>query len=793
MSAGEPTPRPRAVTVLLLAGVLSLVWYCVQNTRVTGAITHFLPSGEGRLLAEVSSRMADSEWTRTIMVSVSGGTVDQLRVASHGMTARLEKNPLFTRVQNSVPESVGREVYAIYFPRRAYLWSDNPQRDAATTMGVEGMQDAARVLVSELRKPMGTLARQVAVEDPLLVFPRRLQSLETFRNPALVSRQGVFMTADERTAVVFSTTTASAFHTESQSAALDAIDQAFGAQRSSVPSLTLAVSSVGRFAIRAEREIRGDTTMISAISTVAVVFLFLVVFGSVRSIFLGVLPIVTGVLAATAVCTAWFGELHGITLAFGATAIGVCEDYPVHLLNHHALSPMGQTAFQSLRRIRAGLIVGALTTAAGIAGLGWTALPGIREVATFSATGTIVALLTTLWIVPHYLPLSGNPSRVQRWGGVQLARLVGALIKRRAVGFAILLVTGLCIVFGGSRVRFVGGIEQLAPTPADMARDDRDMRKLVGAFDQGRFVIAVGPDLETALQRNDEAANALSDAQQAGELTAFQSLHAALPSRQLQQRNVEAIQAHPAARANLLSAFEQAGFERSFFEATHFFDRPTVPPLDLKTLRASPLSSLVSGFVLDLGTKHAIITLLRDVRQPDALASRLKGVSGVHLFDQRTFIDTLYQVYRDRTVQLLIGGLALVFLLVFVRYRALRPTLGSVVPAIVAASAALSILALAGEQLTLMHVVGTLLVLSLGVDYGVFLVEASGHPEDLGAAALSVVVGCLTTALSFGLLAWSTVPALRGLGQVVGLGTFLALLLAPTGLLWLRSDHRGGV
>ena len=29
-----------------------------------------------------------------------------------------------------------------------------------------------------------------------------------------------------------------------------------------------------------------------------------------------------------------FGSIHGLTIAFGTTLLGVCIDYPVHLLNH---------------------------------------------------------------------------------------------------------------------------------------------------------------------------------------------------------------------------------------------------------------------------------------------------------------------------------------------------------------------------------------------------------------------------------------------------------------------------
>ena len=49
---------------------------------------------------------------------------------------------------------------------------------------------------------------------------------------------------------------------------------------------------------------------------------------------LGALPLVSGALAGLAAVSALFASVHGITLAFGFTLIGVAQDYPMHLFSH---------------------------------------------------------------------------------------------------------------------------------------------------------------------------------------------------------------------------------------------------------------------------------------------------------------------------------------------------------------------------------------------------------------------------------------------------------------------------
>ena len=88
-----------------------------------------------------------------------------------------------------------------------------------------------------------------------------------------------------------------------------------------------------------------------------------------------------------------------------------------------------------------------------------------------------------------------------------------------------------------------------------------------------------------------------------------------------------------------------------------------------------------------------------------------------------------------------------------------------------------------------MHAVALLLVLSMGVDYGVFLAESRADLDGLAATLLSVLVACASTVLAFGLLAMSASPALQAIGVTVGLGVLLSLVLAPAALL---LDGGGG-
>ena len=83
-----------------------------------------------------------------------------------------------------------------------------------------------------------------------------------------------------------------------------------------------------------------------------------------------------------------------------------------------------------------------------------------------------------------------------------------------------------------------------------------------------------------------------------------------------------------------------------------------------------------------------------------------------------------------------------------------------------------------------------LLVLSMGVDYGVFMVESQSHAEGMAPTLTSLLIACVSTVLSFGALSWSDNTALRAMGLTTAIGVLASLLLAPTALLLVKRARR---
>jgi predicted exporter len=781
---------------VVVALVLTVV--CVRLWRVNTSIVAFLPAGDDRELFEVTKALADSTATRQMILSLglpgegAGALEPKDRAALADAAARLgdalRTSPRVLRVRQGVEEAAEQALWTLYQPRRYHFWSKEPERELPEALSDEGLSRAAEDLKAALAGPEGPLARTLAPSDPWLLFRAFLGRLEASRPPEIEAFAGQLFSRDGR-AVLFVELADSPFDGERQRELLAHLERAVSA----LPpiggrALELEATGVNRFAVASEAVVRADLNRISLLSVGGFLFLFGLLLRRPARLLVTFLPLAAGVLVAMTFSLVAFGELHVLTLAFGSALIGVGIDYPVHLVHHHDLAAPTTSPTDTLRAVWPSLLLAGSTTTAGLLGLGLAGFPGLREMAAFACAGIVGALAATLWLGKS-LGQAGRATALQRALAERLGRgFDGARQKRGAArsAFSILAVLG---VLGLTGLRWRDDLGALnVPTP-ELLEVDQRVRERVGQGGGSRYVVALGRDWEEALQRSERAAAELERLVAQGDLGRYTTVSGLVRSRSLQERNLAALRAAPDLVPRALAALEHAGFVPELFapfaeELGALLRGTGSPPLLLEDLRGGPLRDLVDPFLVELHGKEgvtrsaAIVSPLGDVRRPAAVAQALEPLPGVHYFDQRAALDVLSRDVRSRTLWLLGLGMGAMLVLSLVRYRSPRRAAGVVLPAWVSGAVTLSFLSVCGVELNLLHVVALLLVLSMGVDYGIFLVDTE-RTRATPAALLSILLACLSTMLSFGLLALSSMPALRAIGQTVAVGVLANVLLAP--------------
>jgi len=196
-------------------------------------------------------------------------------------------------------------------------------------------------------------------------------------------------------------------------------------------------------------------------------------------------------------------------------------------------------------------------------------------------------------------------------------------------------------------------------------------------------------------------------------------------------------------------------------------------PLTVASWLATPFAAPFRR--LWLGPTASIVLPAGD-GSSDALREAAAGLEGVRLVDKAQSVSRLLGHYRRLANGALVLAILLVWLMLLPRYR-FRRSLAILAPPLLGMLAALAVLALAGSPVTLFNTIALVLVLGFGVDYTVFLAEAQ-----LPATLLGILLAGGATLLSYGLLAFSQTPALRGFGLTLGVGVLVSILLSNLAL-----------
>jgi predicted exporter len=761
----------------LTIGLLALLGgYCIARLELTNSITHFIPSQAEAELVELSLELVESPLTRRMLLAIEGGP-ESAAVAAQ-LTDTLRTHPEVAWVESALDEAALRGIYDLYFERRLYLVSDRPDTEIPALLTPPALEERAGQLRRRLEQPDAMLVSRTAAADPLGLFERILDRIQAFQPIAAASGAG-----RSEVAIVQLGLRSSPFDSPRQTRLLADIEAEFQRLAAVHPTaLRLEQSGANRFAVATERSVRGDVNFISAISISVVCGLFLLVFRSLRQLFIAFLVPLGGFTFAMAVAVRAPEPVHGITLGFGFVLIGVAIDYPIHLMNHYALSPNDTTSRQTRDRIRNSLLLSGLTTTLAFSSLALSDFPGLAEMGGFGAIGVPVALALTTLCLPAFLSMPTTATPAQHALASGFARLVTWLSGHRPVAIAVLLGFAAIALTGLPRLHWERDPATLmAVDPALYAESER-VRQRVSNFDGGRFVVGLAPDAEAALALNSRIDERLREAIAAGALGGVGSLHAFLWPESLQRANLAAFRATPDLGDRIERAFSRSGFRPGAFGAFEVaVAEPVAPPLRVEDIAASPLARVLDSLV-ELEGRWAVVTFLHDVREGPAIAAALDGLEGAHYVNQKEIVSGVYDGYRRSTVRMIALGSGIVFLVLLFRYRDSTRALLAFLPAALATSCTLGLFGIFGVPVNVASAVSILVVLGMGVDYGIFAVDCTARAASQGATLSSLLVSCVTSVFVFGILALSEQPVLRAIGLTTGIGVLLALTLAPTAM-----------
>jgi predicted exporter len=626
-------------------------------------------------------------------------------------------------------------------------------------------------------------------DDPFGLFGGWVQ--QRAQETPVRPRDGYLFVADgDRPYVVMPfTLRVPAFSMNAQNTVTPLLDQARQAALDAAPDAEVLSAGVILHAAAASKQASTEMSIIGIGSVTGIMLLVWFSFRSLKPIGYMLLLVAVGCLGALSICLLLFERVHLLTLVFGATLIGVAQDYGIYFLCNRVSADTATDSSQLLRRLLPSLLLTLAAATVGYTGLTLTPFPGLRQMAVFSISGLVFAWLTVVFWFPVLAgPNSLNHTRFAQAFDTMLTRWPVLRVNWQSALAALTVV--VLAVAGWSKLGFNDDIRALQRTPQELQDQQLKLGALLDAPTPVQFYLVQGESAEIVLQREEALKSRLDLLVDQQVLSGYQAISNWVPSTRTQairhtlteEKLLAADAALPtlAARIDEDAAWVEAMRRRATDPAA------LTPELFLNAPAGAPWRHLWLG---KTGNGFASIVALRGVRlaKLPELQDAAIGINGVQWVDKVAEISSVFARYRQYMGWVLLCSYIAVFCLLFARYRA--STWRTLAPTIVASTVTIAVLSIAGHSLQLFHVLALMLLLGIGVDYGIFFQERSAQRP--AAAWLAVSLSVASTVLAFGLLGLSSTPALQAFGLTMLLGTTLVWLIVPCFRRELMEDACG--
>ena len=767
--------------VLLWLLGLALCATLALRAHYSADMSAFLPRNPTPAQQLLVEQLTEGVLSRLLLVGIEGGTPSERADLSRALAKRLEDGGLFISVRNGDAAVLARDREILFSNRYLLSPAVSPERFSSA-----GLRTAVEASIDLLASPAGMMLKGLLGHDPTGEMMEMIGTLDTGGSPA--SQHGAWASRDGRRAILMLQTRAAGSDTDAQAAAIARIHADFAELPKASPDTRLLLSGAAVFAVNSRAAIESEAVRLTTISTAAVICLLLLIYRSVTAVVLGLLPVATGALAGIAAVALGFGSVHGLTIGFGTTLIGEAVDYTIY---YFVQSDGEDGEGRWMERFWPTIRLGVLTSVFGFASLLFSGFPGLAQLGLYSIAGLVTAAAVTRFVLPHLRPTSFHIRDIAPlgramagfWGQLSRLRLAIPLL---AIAASVVLVTHRDQIWSS-------GLSGLSPVSSADQALDQSLRADLGAPDLRYLVVLKAANREAALLAAEQAGMRLTTLVEAGALGGFESPARFLPSEAPQRARQQSLPARDELARRLDTALDglplRADKLGAFLDDVDAARRQ--PLLTPESLRGSTLALAVDSLLLERPQGWTVLMPLRAPAgdtplDPARIQAALAG-SGALFVDIFGESNHLYQAYLDEAILLSLAGCLAIVLLMAVTLRQPGRLIRVLIPLVATELIVMAGLALTGQRLTLLHLIGMLLIVAVGSNYALFFDRADSNPGDDPRTLASLLLANLATVIGFGALAFSPVPVLKAIGITVGPGAVLTLMISA--MLARKNKH----
>nr|MCR4823400.1 hypothetical protein [Treponema sp.] len=518
---------------------------------------------------------------------------------------------------------------------------------------------------------------------------------------------------------------------------------------------------------------QAQISVISTISLVLIVVIFLLIFRSLIPALLSALAVAFSCGMGFLSTLLFFRGIHVLTFVFGTTLIGTCLDYSIHYFVNWKYNAACKTGEEVRKHIFKGISLGFISTEICFAALFLAPFPLLKQVSVFLFTGLATAYLSVVSLYP-LLPMAKKKGKKLLFEKISLPG------KVRFVPL-FLGIFSLTVIFTNYRsFKIHNNIQELYSMSPKMLENEINSAKILNTGSSGWYFILKADSEEELLQKNEELESFLTKSVNENKLGSYLSVTSFIPSEKTQTESYKAAE-------NLLPLVKDQyknlalaendemaknlndNYENNYRSLLHRFihvEDPEVP-----VMIREGIENLWVGEV-DGSYYSSVMPLHAKAEEEEFFREYAAENEGVYFVNKVKDISAQLDLLSKSMLLMLALAFILVIGILFFFYKAKLVLKVAAIPVTVTLVTC-AVLLLCNVHLSFFPITALVLVFGLGLDYIIYAIEGSDN-------SFAILLSFVTTALSFGALALSNFPPVHMLGLTVFAGLTSALISSFT-------------
>lgn len=686
------------------------------------------------------------------------------------------KPPLFSEVTTGIDAFGIMRTAGFFLDNIPQIVSSDDLSRIDSKINAAGISKNVHNIYRQMLKPGGFFINSMVSSDPLflkLIVFDKLKALSGKTEYNIDMEDGHFISKDGKHAMILAQTSVSATDIFGAKKLFKYLDKQF---KQLPPYVSAKIISGHSHTLSNEKIMRKDIFLCSLITSIAFLVLFIVILKDVSAVLVFLVPL-SAILISVNLSYLVLGKISYMVIGLGTVLAGISVDHAIHV---YISVKKCEDTFASIRNVCLPVFAGAITTIAIFIAFYFSNIAGYHQLAFFSISGVVLALIYSLFLLPHYLSSKKLVFKTTYTQKKLFSKKSGRLILI-IYAFMTIILIGFSFT-----VKFDNAINKIDGTEAEILKGEEAFRNIWGYKKRAIFV-TTGKSYEEALELNSKI---YREAVKAIGVDNFLSLSSLWPSKKTRKKNAARwkefwMDGREKKLKELLSKEgEKYNFSKDAFSP--FFNnlyKQKEATLENSNPDNKFLSMLIERFVQKQQDGYKILSSFPDKRDyVEKILSMTRRYPGTFLVSEIAISDLISDgLYKNIKIMIPISVILLTLLTYFCMGN-IKETIISLVPVITSIIWLLGLMPILGLTLNMANLITCLLILGLCVDYGIFMTYKHRSSLDIGTNT-AVAMAAVTTISGAGALIFAKHPALLSVGitMVIGVttGYLSSVLIVP--------------